>query len=299
VAEGIAARDGRVEVRRHVENKGHLATYNEGLLGWADRDYAVLLSADDLLTPGALQRATRIMDERPSVGLVYGRSAYFVDNDDLPSIGRRALGVKVWPGQEWLARRCRSGVSVISSPEVVVRTSVQHQVGGYRPNLPHAGDLEMWLRFAAVGDVAYVRGLAQAFYRRHPQSMLRTRFNTVLADLEQRRTAFDTFFADQPDLRDRDALERAAHLALANDALEQACRAVEHDRGDVIPVDALVDLARECVPDLESLRRYRALRRRQRLGASVCDRTHVFAPTQVVRRARSWLWWRSWALRGV
>ena len=34
------------------DNKGHIATYNEGLLEWADGDYTVLLSADDRLTPG-------------------------------------------------------------------------------------------------------------------------------------------------------------------------------------------------------------------------------------------------------
>ena len=38
-------------------NRGHIATFNEGLLDWADGDYCVLISADDKLTPGALRRA--------------------------------------------------------------------------------------------------------------------------------------------------------------------------------------------------------------------------------------------------
>ena len=57
VARKIAAGDPRVEVAVHAANKGHIATYNEGLLDWAGGDYCVLLSADDRLTPGALQRA--------------------------------------------------------------------------------------------------------------------------------------------------------------------------------------------------------------------------------------------------
>ncbi len=146
VAAGLAERDPRIEVRGHEANRGHIATYNEGLLGWADGDYTVLLSADDLVTPGAFARADRVMTDRPSVGLVYGRSEYFLTNDELPPIGRHQLGVKVWAGRQWLERRCRSGVSVISSPEVVVRSTVQQQVGGYRPDLPARGDLEMWLR---------------------------------------------------------------------------------------------------------------------------------------------------------
>jgi len=39
VARKIAARDPRVEVIVHTTNKGHIATYNEGLLDWADGDY--------------------------------------------------------------------------------------------------------------------------------------------------------------------------------------------------------------------------------------------------------------------
>src|SRR5437879_6166396 len=65
VAAGLAAGDDRVGFRRHATNRGHIATYNEGLLGWAEGDYALLLSADDVLTPGALGRATRLMDAHP------------------------------------------------------------------------------------------------------------------------------------------------------------------------------------------------------------------------------------------
>src|SRR5262245_8631151 len=50
VAARLAAQDPRVSVRRHEVNRGHIATYNEGL-EWASGDYIVLISADDLLTP--------------------------------------------------------------------------------------------------------------------------------------------------------------------------------------------------------------------------------------------------------
>ena len=54
VAAELVAHDARVEYRRHSKNCGHIATYNEGL-AWANGDYTVLLSADDMLTPGSLQ----------------------------------------------------------------------------------------------------------------------------------------------------------------------------------------------------------------------------------------------------
>ena len=71
-AKQIAADDPRVDVLAHPVNKGHLATYNEGLLDWANGDYAVLLSADDLLTPGALTRACALLDAHPEVGFPTG-----------------------------------------------------------------------------------------------------------------------------------------------------------------------------------------------------------------------------------
>src|ERR1700674_936435 len=62
IAADLAMSDPRVEFRQHKTNKGHIATYNEGLLGWSTADYLVLLSADDMLVHDSLMRATRIMD---------------------------------------------------------------------------------------------------------------------------------------------------------------------------------------------------------------------------------------------
>jgi len=63
VAGSLAAEDSRIQVIRHRTNRGHIATYNEGL-GQAEGTYCVLLSADDLLTPGSLGRATAVRGSR-------------------------------------------------------------------------------------------------------------------------------------------------------------------------------------------------------------------------------------------
>ena len=72
VGRALAAADPRVEYRRHAANRGHIATYNEGI-DWSDGDYCMLLSADDLLTPGALARAAGLMEAHPEVGMTYGQ----------------------------------------------------------------------------------------------------------------------------------------------------------------------------------------------------------------------------------
>ena len=171
VARQIAARDPRVEVAVHATNKGHIATYNEGLLDWADGDYTVLISADDRLTPGALRRAADLLDAHPEVGFVYGHPLHFQHGQPLPAARTKVTGWSVWPGHWWLKRRFRDAHSCVTSPEVVVRTALQKQVGGYDPLLPHSGDMEMWMRLAAHADVGYIRGVDQAFYRVHSRNM--------------------------------------------------------------------------------------------------------------------------------
>lgn len=296
----LAAADDRVEFRRHEANRGHIATYNEGLIEWSTGKYVVLLSADDLLAPGSLARAAQIMDADSSIGLVYGRAPYFEKDEELRPIGAgRAWRYKRWSGAEWLERRCRHGNNVISSPEVVVRGAVQRAVGGYRPELPHAGDLEMWLRIAAVSDLAYVRRIPQAFYRVHAASMLRTRYRSTLVDLQQRKAAFDSFFRSQRTVKGAARLQTLANRALAREALWQACRAYDRNEVEEAGASDLVRFAIDTDPAVGLLPEYFALRRRQRLGPLVCNRTQVFAVPALLRRTRRWLLRERWKRQGI
>lgn len=299
VATALAAADPRVEFRRHADNAGHIATYNEGL-AWSRADYTVLLSADDLLTPGALGRATALFGAHPNVGLVYGRPRTFATDAELPPARTEARGWRVWPGKEWVEGRCRDGFNVISSPEVVVRTDLVHRLGGYRSDLPHAGDLEMWLRFAAHADVGYVRGADQAYYRVHPSSMLRSRFSGALLDLEQRKAAFDALFRTHGDaLPGAGRLAGMADRALAREALWRACRAYDRGRTTTDPVDELVAFAARTYPGAAQLREAWGLRWRRRVGAARAPWLQPLVLTAVWRRAHRWLWWESWKRTGV
>jgi hypothetical protein len=298
VASRLAASDARVEVHRHRQNRGHIATYNEGLLEWADGDYSVLLSADDLLTPGALARATAVLEANPSVGFVYGHPLRWVDGDPMP-IPRVALtGVSVWTGIEWLLIVCKLAHSVISSPEVVVRTSVQKQVGGYLPELPHSGDAEMWMRLAAHSDVAFVKGVDQAFYRSHPSNMTTERVPIV--DLRQRKAAYDAIFAAYShQIPDASRLSRHAGRRMAKEALWAACRAYDRRPLDTTAVHDLLEFACAAYPEVSRLPEYWGLRWRRKVGPQVCAPLRPIMVSAVHRRVRSTLWWRHWERQGV
>lgn len=304
VAARIMRGDQRVEYRRHLRNRGLIDTANEGLEWAADSDYVVLLSADDMLVPAALWRATRVMEASPGVGMVYGHAPYFESGRQLPRVADSWRGTTVWPGAEWIRRRCRAGHSCISSPEVVVRTSVQRRVGGYNPACRHAGDLNLWLRVAAVSDVAYVSGATQALYRTHPDSMLRGMLSGTdgpIVDLGERRAAFEEFFAvADPRLLDVDRLRTTVTRELARQALWQASRA--YDRGDTdaaASAERFVAFAFDVYPDAQRLREWWGLRLRRRLGAGRSLWFLPFIATGAAHRLRGRVSYLRWRVSGI
>ena len=270
VAAALAAADARIECRVHAVNQGHIRTYNEGLQ-WASGTYTVLLSADDALTPGALQRACALLDAHANVGFVYGRALVFRDDRPRPRPQTEPGRCRIWPGREWFELRCRMTECCLHSPEAVVRTSVLRQLGGFREELPHAGDLEMWMRLALHADVGYIAGTHQAYYRDHLQSMHRQRYGTVFADLVQVRAAFEVLFRDYGQvIADRSRLEDIVKRTLARRALRAACR--EYDRGRPASRDAaaLEALAMATYSAADALGEMRGLQRRKRLGPALC-----------------------------
>jgi hypothetical protein len=297
VAERIAAQDPRVTLLRNTQNLGLIGTANVGL-AWATGEFTLLLSSDDLLVPGALARAAGVMRANPNVGMVYGRPIMASQGRPMPTASGRWRGTDVWRGQEWLRLRCRTGHNCISSPEAVVRTAVQRAVGDYDSQCLHTSDLNMWLRIAAVSDIAYVRGIPQAIYRVHGDSMLRSQ-DGPLMDLDERRKAFAAFFADcPPHVADADALHAMATRALAQQALWQASRAV--DRGEVCsPLPELVEFALRVHPGARRLAEWRGFRLRRRIGAGRSLLFLPFVATGVAHRLDLHLSQLRWRLRGI
>jgi glycosyltransferase involved in cell wall biosynthesis len=214
IGRGIAERDARVRAIKHLVNQGHIATYNEGI-DWVSAEYMLLLSADDLLAPGALSRAVGALETHPNLGLVYGRATKFSGEKNEPQLA----------------------------------TAIQKRIGGYRPDLPHSGDLEMWLRFAANGDVGFIDAV-QAFTRIHTDNMRNVYLaNSGVGDYTQRFEALRAFFtswsAPSPELNE---LSRLAYQGLSEEAMWDAARAF--DTGESDRVERLAAVARRIYPGI-------------------------------------------------
>lgn len=306
IARKIAAREPRVELAVHARNKGPVATFNEGSFEWADGDYTLLLSADDRLTPGALRRAKDLLDANPGVGFVYGHALWAIEGEPLPAARAKLKGWSVWSGQRWLEHRFHQAENSVMSPTPVVRTSVQKRVGGYDARLTRPCDMEMWMRLAAHADVGFLRGVDQAFYRVHPQSM--SRAISSLTDLRDRRFVFDVALDRYGDrLSDTKRLSDIAHRKLSQEALWAAGRV--YDRGrirscelgrrllgagvneDEREIDELLAFAFDCWPEVSRLPLYRTLESHRRIG----PRGMYY---MLNSKGQSWLRRRSWKYRG-
>jgi glycosyltransferase involved in cell wall biosynthesis len=263
IGAALAAEDSRVEYRRHAVNQRHIATYNEGL-AWATGDYTLLLSADDLVTPGALGRAARVLDAHPEVSFVYGRQLLF--STEAPDNGpvRQDDTYRIVTGPIFIASLCASGSNPVNTPTAIVRTALLGDVGSYRADLPHTADLELWLRFATYGSVGILEA-EQAHKRMHGQNMQLAYTDGQLRDLQGRMAGFDRFF-EKCGFRIPAAsrLHETVRRAIASETFWAASNSF--DRRDSTNCRSLLNYALELCPELASSPEYARFRWKQRLG---------------------------------
>jgi glycosyltransferase involved in cell wall biosynthesis len=297
VARGLARRHPGVHVVANERNAGQVASFNRG---WESStgELVVRLDADDMLPPGALARAAALLEQHPEVGLVYGHPQHFDDG----TVPRPALGDltwTVWDGRAWLDERCRTGVSCVTSPEVVMRSDLLKDVGPLDRELRFTMDVEMWLRLAAVSDVAYVGGADQALHREHAGSLSVNEGSGALLDLRARADAYDRLFANVGDrLISAAARHDRARAALARDALRYAAAAV--DRRE--PAGEYLAYAADVWPASKAWRSTERVLHRMGPGGlpGRCSRPRaVAAVRRAARRARTELTYLRWATSGL
>jgi glycosyltransferase involved in cell wall biosynthesis len=226
VAQRLAQSDARVTVMSHAKNMGHIATYNEGI-AWASSDYFLLLSADDMLAPGALERAVTVMDRESDIVLAHGDVVNWNDSQPIPDLARQQT--LHWTRQDVIEEMCRVGANVVSTPTAIGRTSIQKRIGFYDPALPHTADMEMWLRYGTCGPVARIDAV-QAIYRLHAANMSSGYYDADGMDLPHRKETFDCFFRKYPVLAEGEGLRRQANRAQARTALMRGVSQIRHGR---------------------------------------------------------------------
>jgi glycosyltransferase involved in cell wall biosynthesis len=274
IATDLSKESSRVTFVRHVTNKGHIATYNEGI-EWASADYYMILSADDYLLPGALYRSTKLLEAHPALGFAFGRAITLIDGfgPDSTGPGDCEAACRIMPGLDFI--RLSGARNIVPTPTAVVRTELQKRVGGYRSELPHSGDMELWFRLAAHSSVG-ILGSAQAVYRRHSNNMsLLYTTNSSLPDLQHRKAAIDYFMRTcRALLPEAEQIHRELLRSLACDAVGFASSAFNN--GEMELFQQLSQFALEECPEITRSLHWMKLTCKRHLGV---EKWHFLQPS--------------------
>ncbi len=106
------------------------------------------LNADDVLAPGAVERAVEELERSPATGLVYGRGVILDEHGEQtgPFIG-------IEPFNLW---RLLHVLDYVLQPAAFFRRSAYQAAGGLDPDLRWAMDWDLWIRIASVAEVSFV-----------------------------------------------------------------------------------------------------------------------------------------------
>jgi glycosyltransferase involved in cell wall biosynthesis len=215
IARELAAQDDRVHLAARETNQGHTASCNQGI-DWAASDYFMLLYSDNLLAPASLSRAVAMMEKYPDVGFLCGGEIQYWSNRPFPTLppDNDAREWRILDGSRFIEDRCRTP-SRFFTTFLLVRTSVQKQVGHYRAALPYSCDLEILLRLAQLGRVAETDAIL-GIRREHESNLSMSVWSERWRDLTEREAAFESFFMREGrSMPDADRLLRLARRSLA------------------------------------------------------------------------------------
>ena len=256
-----------MEYRRHAKNKRHIATYNEGLLGWASADYctaAVRRRSARTASAAARHRRSRFGSDHAH-DLWHRR--LFVWEDAAPSgFDESTHSNRTLSSSDFL-ERCFLHGNPVPTPTAVARTAVQQRIGGYNPALPHSGDMEMWMRFAAQGPIGVVAGI-QGYYRKHSSSMSVQYYARLLSDWHEVIDACNDFCEKWGSrFTASESWRQQLFARLADQAFWAAGQALS--QGHIEKYRACMDFAARTRPAIASGSAWRKMRLKAALGPRV------------------------------
>jgi glycosyltransferase involved in cell wall biosynthesis len=147
ILERFAALDPRVRVIRRAH--GGLVPTRNAALAEARGEFVAVMDADDLALPERLARQVAYLRAHPGV-LVVGAEVEIIDPDGWPI---RKGGVPLEHDAIEAALMAGRG-EAITHPVATFRREALLAAGGYREGIPHAEDLDLYLRLAERGRLA-------------------------------------------------------------------------------------------------------------------------------------------------
>ncbi len=185
----------------YQENRGRSAARNRGIIE-AQGEYIAFLDSDDLFLPTKLYCQVEALDKNPNIGLVYSRALVM---DDGGHIKKRewkgnASGY-IYPDMLFIKE------SFITTPTVMVRASVFHEVGFFDETMDICEDLDLWRRIARKYPVRHIL---------KPLAKIRERDCEldILGSVEARSVYYEKAFKEDPSLNNNLSIKLYAEMYL-------------------------------------------------------------------------------------
>ena len=213
---------GRVRYVANPHSLGAIGTFNR-CLELATGELVHLLHGDDAVLPGFYDAMERALADPEMVAAVC--RTRFIDAEGTPGPTSRSYrrGTGVWTD----AVEAMAVSNRIRPPGIVVRRSVYERIGGFREDLPHAADWEMWTRLAASGPIMFVDEVLSC-YRRHDASDTAERVRTGV-NIRERITALSMISQYLPPQRRLRTIRRGLIFAAVFATRTAASRARDRD----------------------------------------------------------------------
>ncbi len=150
--ENMAGRDSRLKIFFRAENGG-IALCSNSALALARGEWCALLDQDDLLAENALAEVVREIDRQPEAGLIYS------DEDFIDSSGARTnpFFKPDWNPELFLSQNYLNHLGVY-------RTSLLHEIGGFRAGFEGSQDYDLALRCSARLRAEQIRHIPRLLY---------------------------------------------------------------------------------------------------------------------------------------
>jgi len=178
----------------YQKNSGVCIARNTGIKQ-AIGNYLILLDSDDILLPSAIEDESRVLDEHPESGLIFGLVESMNKNGDVfsPAKAIKCREPGTWPGTKEILNLFVHR-NYICPSQSMVRKSAIMDVGMFDPAFSSGSeDFELWVRIAKKYSTSHLAKPVTK-YRVHDQSLSGEQQLTVQARCNRR--IYAGFFND-------------------------------------------------------------------------------------------------------
>jgi glycosyltransferase involved in cell wall biosynthesis len=210
--------DSRIHYHRNVRNLKMPANLNDGIRASAGR-YVAVCHDHDLPKPGYLSTLVQLLEKHPTA--LYAHCAIeLVDQAGAPT---GACHVGEWPefldGGSW-GRLLLQSLSCSVCALTVAPRATYERFGLYDKTYGFVSDIEMWMRLAEVGDVAYAATpLVQVRTREDDHDIVGDPWPALAATFAIHRRYLERRFAGIDCLLRRASLEREVASVVGREVL--------------------------------------------------------------------------------